>query len=293
MRRRQLDPRLVHGTGPGGRIVEADVKSVVGEVSSAAAPIKPGVSGVSTALQKPAPMPGQKLGVSLMRRAIAERTALSFSTVPHFYLRSEVDVTPLVEVRQQLLPLIQKETGAKLTLTDFVLRAMGKALAEFPRANSIWQKDAIVTFSNVDLGLVVGLPDGLLIPLLRNVDKLTLAEIVKQRSELVAAARAGQLPVEAMEGGAVSLSNLGVGAVDEFAPVIAHPQSSMLAMGCAAPRPFVVDGKLATRTTIRLCLAVDHRVMDGAPAGEMLGRIVELIQQPAALVREGASLAFE
>ena len=228
-----------------------------------------------------------------MRRAIAERTALSFSTVPHFYLRSEVDVTPLVEVRQQLLPIIQQETGAKLTLTDFVLRAMAKALAEFPCANSIWQKGAIATFSTVDIGLVVGLSDGLLIPVLRNADKLTFAQLVKQRSDLVAAARAGQLSAEDMEGGAMSLSNLGAGAVDEFAPVIAHPQSSMLAIGRAAQRPFVVDGKLATRTTIRLCLAVDHRVMDGAPAAEVLGRIVDLIRQPAVLVREGVSLGFE
>jgi len=136
----------------------------------------------------------------------------------------------------------------------------------------------------------VGLPDGLLTPVLRKVDRLTFAQLVKLRSESVAAARAGRLSAEAAQGGAISLSNLGNSRVDEFAPVIAPRQSSMLAAGRAALRPFVVDGKLAVRHTLRLCLAADHRVMDGGPAGQFLGRLVDLMEHPAALLREAVSV---
>jgi pyruvate/2-oxoglutarate dehydrogenase complex dihydrolipoamide acyltransferase (E2) component len=111
--------------------------------------------------------------------------------------------------------------------------------------------------------------------------------LVRQRASLVEAARAGKLTAEAMQGGATSLSNLGNTCVDEFAAVIAPPQSSMLAAARAAPRPFVVDGQLTIRTTIKLCLSVDHRVMDGGPAAKFLGRVVELITHPSELVREG------
>jgi pyruvate dehydrogenase E2 component (dihydrolipoamide acetyltransferase) len=132
----------------------------------------------------------------------------------------------------------------------------------------------------VDLGLVVNLADGLLIPVVRNVDKLTLPALAKRRAELTAAARAGKLSAADAQGGAMSLSNLGNRPVDEFAPVIASPQSGMLACGRAAPRPVVVQNQLAVRTTLRLCLAVDHRVMDGAPAAEMLGCIVDILEHP-------------
>jgi len=222
-----------------------------------------------------------------MRRAIAEKTALSFATIPHFYLRVEADVTSLMELRSQLAPAIEREAGVKLTITDFLLCAMARALVEFPFANSIWQGDALVELPTVDLGVVVGVENGLLIPILRSVDKLGLVELGRRRSELVVAARAGKLTAADTQGGAMSLSNLGNSPVDEFAAVIAPTQSSMLSVGRAAPRPFVVAGQLAIRTTLKLCLAADHRAMDGGPAGQMLGRIVHFLEHPATLLAPG------
>jgi pyruvate dehydrogenase E2 component (dihydrolipoamide acetyltransferase) len=219
-----------------------------------------------------------------MRRAIAEKTALSFSTVPHFYLRVEADVTALLEAREGLAPAIERAAGVKPTVTDLLLLAMARALVEFPFANAVWQENTLAQLPQYDLGLVVGLPDGLLIPVLRRVDRLGLAALAKARSEAVAAARAGQLAAEATRGGATSLTNLGKVRVDEFAPVIAPGQSSMLAAGRCALRPFVVDGKLAARQTLRLCLAADHRVMDGGPAADFLGRITDLLEQPDLLL---------
>lgn len=275
LRQRGIDPRAIRGSGPGGRIVEADVKAAV---AAALAPKVPSAVPLTPTA-----------GLSIMRRAIAEKTALSFSTAPHFYLRVEADLTALVDLRQRLLPIIEREVGARLTITDFLVGAMARAVAEFPYANRIWQNNTLVTFPSVDIGVVVGLEDGLLIPILRHANQLTLAQVAKQRADLVAAARAGKLSADAMQGGATSLSNLGTAPVDEFAAVIAPPQSSMLAVGRAAPRPFVVDGQLSVRTTLRLCLSADHRVMDGGPAAELLGRIVTLLEHPAVWVHEGGA----
>jgi pyruvate dehydrogenase E2 component (dihydrolipoamide acetyltransferase) len=264
-----LDPRQVSGSGPLGRIVEADVKAVLAN---------PAGQSSLTAVG----------GVSAMRRAIAEKTALSFATIPHFYLRVEADVTSLMDLRSQLAPAIEREAGAKPTITDFLLCAMARAVVEFPFANCIWRSDTLVELPTVDLGVVVGLENGLLIPILRSADKLDLAELARRRSDLVAAARAGKLTAADTQGGAMSLSNLGNSPVDEFAAVIAPTQSGMLSVGRAAPRPFVIGDQLAVRTTLKLCLAGDHRVMDGGPAGKMLGRIAHLLEHPAMLIRQSS-----
>ncbi len=254
----------VRGSGPNGRIIEADVQPAVRSRPAGAAP------AVGT--------------VSIMRRAIAQRTAESFATAPHFYLRAEVDANALVQLREHLLAPIEGEVGVRLTLTDLLLRALALALGESPQANCIWSDNTLVTLPTRDVGVVVGLPDGLLIPVIRHADQLTLSALAKRRAELVAAARAGQLPSQALEGGATSLSNLGNTRVDEFASVLPPSHSSILAVGRAALRPYVVHGQLAVRTTLKLCLSVDHRVLDGGPAAEFLGRIVDLIERPQLLV---------
>ncbi len=252
-----VDTGRIQGSGKGGRIIEADV------LKNEATPT----------------------GVSVMRRAIARQTAESFSSAPHFYLRCEVDATALIRLREDLLPEIESREGVRLTLTDLILRAQAMALKQFPAANGIWLNDDIVKVPGGDVGLVVGLPEGLMIPIVRSAATGDLGSLAKQRTSLVAAARAGKLSLGALQGGATSLSNLGNTRVDEFAAVIAPPQSTMLAVGRAAPRPYVFDGRLAVRSTLRLCLSVDHRVLDGAPAAEFLGLIVDLLETPGKLAQ--------
>jgi pyruvate dehydrogenase E2 component (dihydrolipoamide acetyltransferase) len=218
-----------------------------------------------------------------MRRSIAERTALSFATIPHFYLRAEVDATELIRMREHLAAVIDQEFGVRVTITDFLLRAQALAMRDFPAANAVWQNDTLIRYSDVDVGVVVGLADGLLIPVIRGADRLTLAQLAIERARLVDAARTGKINAAMLFGGASSLSNLGATRIDEFSAIIAPHQSSMLAAGRIAQRPFVVDGCLAARTTLRLCLSVDHRVLDGGPAAEFLGRIAEWIENPARL----------
>jgi pyruvate dehydrogenase E2 component (dihydrolipoamide acetyltransferase) len=159
---------------------------------------------------------------------------------------------------------------------------MGLALCDNPAANAIWVDGTIRRLSEINVGLVVNLDDGLLIPTLGGVDRLTLAQLARQRSEVVAAARRQRL--DAAGFAATSLSNLGTTRVDDFTAVVFPPQSTILTAGRIVERPFVVDGKLKATPTLRLTLSVDHRVLDGAPAAQFLGRIIHYLEQPAMMV---------
>jgi pyruvate dehydrogenase E2 component (dihydrolipoamide acetyltransferase) len=265
LRQRGLDPATLRGSGPGGRIVEADVLH-------------------APALAVPRIPAGGNL--SPMRRAVAAKVSESFATVPHFYLRSEADVTTLVALRQSVAETIEKQCGTRPSVTDFVLRAMALSLRDHPQANRIWQNGSIVSLPSVDVGLVVQVDDGLLVPILHEADRLGLAEVVRQRAKLTAVVRSGKMPADILGGGATSLSNLGKHRVDEFTPIIQPPQSSMLAMGRVAERPAACEGRLCLRHTVHLTLAVDHRVMDGVPAAEFFDRIVELLENPFLLLCE-------
>jgi len=162
-----IAPSLVKGTGPGGRILEADVL----RVRSTPVLALPGV--------------GTPLSLSPMRRAVAQRTAQSFATVPHFYLRSEIDASALVELCENLQRAGQKGISARSTLSDLLLRGMALALRDCPHANRIWQQDSLLQLSSADVGLVVGLEDGLLIPVIRAADTLSLAELACRRADAI------------------------------------------------------------------------------------------------------------
>jgi pyruvate dehydrogenase E2 component (dihydrolipoamide acetyltransferase) len=206
--------------------------------------------------------------------------------VPHFYLRTEVDATSLVQLREQNIEAIEKCCGVRPSLTDFLLRAMALALRDCPLANCIWQAGAIVPLPSVDVGLVIQVGDGLMVPIIQHADRLSVLELARQRASLTSAVRTGKTPADIFQGGATSLTNLGKHRVDEFAAIISPPQSSMLAVGRLAERPAVHEGRLCLRQTMNLTLSVDHRVMDGVPGAEFLDRIVELLENPFLLLCE-------
>ncbi len=252
-----LEHAVIPGSGPHGRVVEADV-------------VRMAHSGAT-----PAPL-------SEMRRAIARRTTESFATIPHFYVRGEADLTSLLAARAGWVSSAHG-SEVKVTLTDFFLRALALALREWPVINRIWVNDTIVDRSSVEIGLVVATAEGIVIPIFRHADQLGLLELAALRSEWATAARARRLSPAALLGGTISLSNLGAGRVDEFAAIIPTGQSGILAVGRAAPRPWVVKGELTVRTTVRLCLSVDHRLIDGVPAAQFLGTIIERLEHPDSL----------
>jgi pyruvate dehydrogenase E2 component (dihydrolipoamide acetyltransferase) len=268
-----IEVNELKGSGSSGRIVEADVLKAAANSSSVATAVR--------TLKPASPSIGH---ISSIRRNIAERTALSFSQIPHFYIRAEVDATELVRMREHLVNILDRECHVRITLTDFILCAQSRALSEFPKANAIWHNEGILSYADADVGVVVGLPEGLVIPVIRASQRLSFVQLAKERERLVQTVREGKFNAEMFSGGATSISNLGTTRIDEFSAIIAPHQSSMLAVGRAALRPYVVDGRLEVRTTIRLCLSVDHRVLDGGPAAEFLGRIVELLENPKALL---------
>jgi pyruvate dehydrogenase E2 component (dihydrolipoamide acetyltransferase) len=241
----------IRGSGPNGRIVAADLALA------------------STSHRR---------ALTPMRQAIARRTAESFA-VPHFYLRAEVDATGLLARRAQVTENLQPG-DVKITVTDFFLQAIGIALRQFPDANSIWRGDWIEVLDEASVGLVVALPEGLLIPVLRRVDHLSLAELARLRSTLAREARSGGLSPEKTRGAAASFSNLGNSRVDEFSPILAPEQTTMLAIGRIAPRPFAVGNVLEVRPTAKLTLAVDHRVLDGERASKYFGCLIEALDYP-------------
>ena len=259
---RGADQALIEGTGPDRRIVEADV-------------LAGGAPSCNRSIDRPR--------LSIMRRTIAQRTAESFATAPHFYLRTEIDATALVALRSALVESMKQRAGARLTLTDLIVKAMGISLKECPQSNCIWEEGTIRPLPDTDIGLVVGLEDGLMIPIIRGVNRRSLEDLARERSKLIEAVRGGRLTAEQTQGAAISLSNLGNTKVDDFSAVLPPPYSAILAVGRAIPRPFVVHGELCVRVTLKLCLSVDHRVLDGGPAAAYLGRVVELLENPLPL----------
>jgi pyruvate dehydrogenase E2 component (dihydrolipoamide acetyltransferase) len=286
-----VDLTQVIATGPGGRIVEDDVRRAA--APSLPHPPTPTPPHSPTPTPPHSPTPIEPL--SGVRRVVAERMAHSFATAPHFYLSAEVEATALARMREGLLAKVEAAAGARLTVTDILLKVCAQALAEFPDVNVAWAEDAagggIVRHIEVNVGLAVSvgqdgiLPhSGLVVPVLRGADRLTLGEIARRRSDLVGRARGGKLTLTDLEGGAFTLSNLGMYGVDEFHAILNPPQAAILAVGRIKDRPVAVAGAVVVRPTLHLSLSVDHRVLDGASGARFLERVAQLIQEPYLLL---------
>jgi pyruvate dehydrogenase E2 component (dihydrolipoamide acetyltransferase) len=255
MRSFGIDASRVTGTGPNGRIVEADVLALSKKSGG---------------------------GTSTMRQAIAQRTSESAAKIPHFYLRATADVTALVDTRQQIVERIEKTANVRITYTDFLLRAIALALRERPRANSIWEDNGCIQLEQAGVGLVLALDEGMIIPVIGGADTLSVAAIARRRTDLASDAELQKRL--ASQRASISLSNLGNSRVDEFDAIIPTGQSMILAAGRITLRPHVVDGKLEARQTLNLSLALDHRVHDGAPAAKFLDSIIQFLENPATLL---------
>lgn len=230
------------------------------------------------------PQPPQGSTPRSGRTVVAQRMAESFHSAPHFYLTVQVDATKLVDLRTASVEILRARTGVKPTYTDFFLRALAQALSENPAVNSFWSANAVEQRSTIDLSIAVQTEQGLLTPVLRQADRLTFAELIKQRSALVEKATTRKLTLQDLEGGSATLSNLGNHKIDEFHAILNPPQSIILATGQIAKRPVVIDDRVEARSTIFLTLSADHRVLDGVVGAAFLDRIRELLENPHALL---------
>jgi len=274
-----VDLATVQGTGPTGRIVAADVQQAAERAEAPAAP-------APTAIVPP----GDVEPLRGVRRVVAERMTHSFTTTPHFYLTAEVEATALVRMREGLLSKVEAATGARLTITDILIKVVAQALQEFPEVNVTWANDpqggvgGVLRQSQVNVGVAVAASDGLIVPVIHDADKLPLGKIARRRVDVTQKTRDGKLTLADLEGGTFTLSNLGMFGVDQFHAIINPPQSAVLAVGQIKERPVAVAGNLAIRPTMFLTLSVDHRLLDGVQAARFLQRVAQLIEEPYLLI---------
>ncbi len=268
-----VDWRNLPGSGPRGRVVEKDVLHAA--QAARPGPI-PALKGEEREVTWETP--------TTVQRITAERMVASFGNAPHFYLSAEVRAEALLDVRARLLPLVEGRVGVRLTITDLLVKILGAALAEYPRANALWDEGRIGLQRQVNVGVAVATEAGLVVPVLHQADRKSLAQIASERANLVEKARVGKLSVDDLSGGTFTFTNLGMFRVDAFQAILNPPQSAILAMGRIAERPVVAEGRLVACPTAMLSLSCDHRVLDGALAAQFLGRVVELIEEPYGLL---------
>jgi pyruvate dehydrogenase E2 component (dihydrolipoamide acetyltransferase) len=300
-----IDLRTIQGTGPGGRIVERDVKAAaegggttlvdwhaaeeapaaaLPATAAPAAPLpvqlvperraeaRPAASAPSDDIHKP---------LSMMRRTIATRLLESKTTVPHFYLTADVDMDAAMEFREQVVAV----HGSKLSVNDLVLKAVALAMRKVPEANASFGAagDEIVQHARVDVSMAVAIEDGLVTPVIRDADKKTLGQIANEARDLARRARDRKLRPEEMTGGTVSVSNLGMFGVKDFAAIINPPEGAIFAIGTVRKEAVVKDGKVVPGQRMSITMSCDHRVIDGALGANVLQALVGILERPISL----------
>jgi pyruvate dehydrogenase E2 component (dihydrolipoamide acetyltransferase) len=274
---RGIDLALVRGTGPHGRIVRRDLDAV---------PAAPPAPIATPSASATAPVTGPAAGytdvpLSGMRRAIARRLTESKTTVPHFYLTAQVRVDRLLTLRQEANALAPR----KISVNDLVVKAVGGALTDVPAANAVWNGGSIRRFDGADVAVAVSVPDGLLTPVVRGVQALTVTELSARIADLAERARAGRLQQHELEGGSFTVSNLGMYGVDEFSAILNPPQAGILAVAAAKRQPVVEeDGGLGVGCVLTVTLSADHRVIDGAVAAEWMAALVRRLETPVSVL---------
>ncbi len=272
-----IDLSALRGSGPNGRILAADVEN-----APVAAPLPvTGMSmGAGLPVQVAAATPRGE-PVTNMRKSIARRLVQSKTTAPHIYLRIEVNAAELLKVREGVN---KRLSDKKISVNDLIVRACGLALAEVPAANVQYSEEQILFFDQADIGVAVALPDGLISPIVRGVDKKPVLQISDEIRDLAGKARSGGLRPENIEGGTFTVTNLGMFGIQDFDAVINPPQAAILAVGAVEERPANVDGMLDLAPMMSLSMSCDHRVIDGAIGAQFLAALKELLENPIALV---------
>ncbi|MXR19255.1 dihydrolipoamide acetyltransferase family protein, partial [Halobacterium bonnevillei] len=231
------------------------------------------------------PSSGERVPYRGIRRAIGEQMARSKYTAPHVSHHDEFDATDLVGVREDLAAPAEQE-GVNLTYLPFVVKAVTRALQEFPFLNASLDEDAgeIVLHDEYNIGIAVATDAGLMVPVVKHADRKSLVDLAAEIDDLATRARNRDLSREEMQGGTFTITNIGVIGGEFSSPIINHPEAAILAMGPIAKRPWVVDDDVVARETMRLSISVDHRLVDGADAAQFTNRIQELLGQPSRLL---------
>ncbi|QJE72867.1 pyruvate dehydrogenase complex dihydrolipoamide acetyltransferase [Aerophototrophica crusticola] len=298
-----LDLTGIQGSGPQGRIVKADVEAALAKGPSAKPAAKtdaaPAAAAPAPQAKAPSPAPAapprgidakdmaDKLGMKYkvlpntgMRKTIAKRLTEAWQTIPHFGLTVDCEIDRLLALRTEL----NERSGEKISVNDFVVKAVAVALRKFPAANVSWHEDGILQYEQVDVSVAVSTDGGLITPIVRNADQKGLSAISAEVKALAAKARDGKLKPEEFQGGTFSVSNLGMFGIKGFTSIINPPQACILSVGAGEKRPVVKGDALAIATVMTLTLTVDHRAVDGAVGAQYLKLLKGLIEDPITLM---------
>ncbi|MGV6875154.1 pyruvate dehydrogenase complex dihydrolipoamide acetyltransferase [Pseudochelatococcus sp. B33] len=297
-----IDLAAVKGTGPYGRIIERDIEAAIktGVAQPAAAPAP---APAPAAAPKPAPVAGasdeavkklfapgsyEEIPHDGMRKTIARRLVESKQTVPHFYLTVDTELDALLALREQINAAALRDKDGKpaykVSVNDFVIKALALALRQVPDANVSWTDAAILRHKVVDVGVAVSIPGGLITPVVRNADIKSISAISNEMKDYAARARARKLKPEEYQGGSSAVSNLGMFGIRDFSAIINPPHATILAVGAGEKRVVVKDGAPAVATVMTVTLSTDHRAVDGALGAELLAAFKPLIENPLGLL---------
>ena len=254
-----LDLSKFNGTGPDGRIIKRDIDSnnIAEEIPN-------------TSLNGDITIP------STMRKVIAKRTLEAKQQIPHFYLTVESNVDKLISLRSK----INENNLVKVSFNDLIVKAIGLAMKKNPNTNVYWQNEKIYQLNDIDVSVAVAIDEGLITPIIKNADSKGLNIISSEIRELAKLAKTNSLTPEQYTGGSITVSNLGMFGISEFAAIISPPQSSILAIGKIIKKPIVVDDEVVVGNTLKSTLSADHRVLDGAVAGKLLKDFNDIIEDP-------------
>ena len=272
-RERGIDLAGLRGTGPDGRIVAEDVERAE---QAASEPQRAAATAPARAATPEPPADVESVPLTNVRRTIARRLTAA-SQVPVFVLTVTADMTRADALLERAREL---ETNVRVTVTDLLVKLTGAALMRHPDVNVQFTDDALLRFPSANVGIAVAAPQGLVVPVVRDVARLTLAEVAARRAEVVSRARDNKLRPDDLDGGTFTISNLGMYGVEEFVAVLNPPQAAILAVGATEPRPIARDGEVVVRPLLTLTLTVDHRAVDGAPAAEFLRTLKSFVEEP-------------
>ena len=282
-----LDLTAITGSGPKGRIVKADLSTAVAPAAAAAPvsavtmPTSANAAAVEAIYQgrgfKTVPLDG-------MRKIIASRLTEAKQTIPHFYLRRDIGLDKLLQVRGEINKGLEAR-GVKTSMNDFIIKACALGLQKVPTANAVWAGDRVLQMEASDISVAVAIEGGLFTPVLQDAEAKPLSQLAVEMKDLAARARNRKLAPHEYQGGSFSISNLGMMGIDNFDAVINPPQGAILAVGAGKKRPVVLDdGSLSVATVMSVTMSVDHRVIDGALGAELLNEIVNYLENPLSML---------
>jgi pyruvate dehydrogenase E2 component (dihydrolipoamide acetyltransferase) len=276
-----IDLSSVQGSGPGGRVVRADIDAAVGKAPAAAAPAT--VPSAAPAPAQPGEVPHEAVKLSSMRKTIARRLTEAKQTVPHYYLTIDIQLDALLKLRSELNKGLESR-GIKLSVNDLLIKALAMALIEVPQANVSFAGDQMLRYSRADISVAVAIPDGLITPIIVGADTKSVSTIAKEMADLAGRAREGKLQPHEYQGGTASISNLGMFGIKQFDAVINPPQGMIMAVGAGEKRPYVINDSLQIATVMSASGSFDHRAIDGAEGAKLMQAFKRLVENPLGML---------